>query len=285
MRSDAPGASGVTGADATGADASDGATADSHANATAVSHERARRASGPAFEPGAIRERSTLDPKPRPRPFDRGPRPLLRGTLHARAAWVFAGSGLALTAVTAKIHGGAWLTWLTALYVLCLVGSMAVSALYHRGRWRSEKAVRDWRRADHAMIAVFIAGTYGPVCAVALPGRSAVIILALCWTGALAAVLLNLFWVSHPRWMGVAVYLFLGWLVIWEIPELWNGAGPAVTLLLAVGGLAYTLGAVVYGMKWPNPSQRWFGFHEVFHAATIVAALLHHIAIWLAVGL
>lgn len=220
----------------------------------------------------------------RPRPFDRGPRPLLRGTLHARAAWVFAGSGIALTVVSARIHGAGLITWLTALYVLCLVGSMAVSALYHRGRWRSEAAVRGWRRADHAMIAVFIAGTYGPVCAVALPGRTAAIVLALCWGGALLAVLLNLFWVTHPRWMAVTVYLFLGWLVIWEIPALWTGAGPAVTLLLAVGGLAYTLGAVVYGMKWPNPSKRWFGFHEVFHAATIVAAVLHHIAIWLAVA-
>ncbi|WP_448851836.1 PAQR family membrane homeostasis protein TrhA [Corynebacterium sp. 335C] len=222
-------------------------------------------------------------PRSRPRPVDRGPRPLLRGTLHARAAWAFAGSGCALIAVAAVRHGIGAATWLTALYVACLVGAMAVSALYHRGRWRSMAAVRRWRRADHAMIAVFIAGTYGPVVAVALDPGTAAVILALCWAFALAAVALNMFWIGHPRWLDVVVYLFLGWLIIWEAPALWTGAGPAVTVLLAAGGVVYSLGAVVYGLKWPNPSERWFGFHEVFHAATIVAAVLHHVAIWLVV--
>lgn len=221
----------------------------------------------------------------RPAPVDRGERPLLRGTLHARAAWVFAGSGTSLTVVSAVRHGVGAATWLTALYVLCLVGAMAVSSLYHRGRWRSMAAVRAWRRADHAMIALFIAGTYGPVSVVALGSRDAALILALCWGGALLAVAMNMFWINHPRWLAVAVYLFLGWLVIWKAPELWAGAGAGVTILLAVGGVIYSLGAVVYGLKWPNPSARWFGFHEVFHAATIVAAIVHHVAIWMAVGL
>lgn len=226
------------------------------------------------------------DPRTRPRrrPVDRGERPLLRGTLHSRAAWMFAGSGTALTVVAAVHHGFGVITALTLLYVLCLVGAMAVSALYHRGRWRSAAAVRAWRRADHAMIAVFIAGTYGPVSVVALQSRDAAIILALCWAGALLAVALNLFWIGHPRWLAVAVYLFLGWLVLWKAPALWTGAGATVTVLLALGGVVYSAGAVVYGLKRPNPSLRWFGFHEVFHAATIVAAVLHHVAIWLAVG-
>src|SRR5699024_5656126 len=119
----------------------------------------------------------------RPAPVDRGERPLLRGTLHARAAWVLAGSGTSLAVASAFRHGVGAATWLTALYVLGLVGAMAVSALHHRGRWRSMAAVRAWRRADHAMIALFIAGTYGPVSVVALGSRDAALILALCWGG------------------------------------------------------------------------------------------------------
>nr|WP_048743462.1 hemolysin III family protein [Corynebacterium hansenii] len=207
----------------------------------------------------------------------------MRGVLHERSTWGFLGSGIALIVVTATAHGMGIATWMSALYVVCLIGSMAVSALYHLGPWRSESAVLMWRRADHAMIAVFIAGTYGPVSVMALPPERAALLLGLCWAGTLFAVLLNVVWVNHPRWMGVGVYLLLGWLVIWEIPDLWNGLGPAVTILLGVGGFIYTLGALVYALKWPNPSRRFFGFHEVFHAATIVAATLHHIAIWLAV--
>lgn len=218
-------------------------------------------------------------------PFDRGPRPLMRGVLHERSTWGFLGSGIALIVVTAVKHGVGIATWISALYVVCLIGSMAVSAAYHLVPWRSEAAVRMWRRADHAMIAVFIAGTYGPVSVMALPPARAALLLGLCWAGALFAVLLNVVWVNHPRWLGVSVYLLLGWLVIWEAPNLWSGLGPTITILLAVGGFIYTLGALVYALKWPNPSSRFFGFHEVFHAATIIAATLHHIAIWLTVAM
>lgn len=251
---------------------------------------------GATAAPITTEERESREPRPRgstsgriPRrrrrpPFDRGPRPLLRGVLHERSTWGFLGSGIALIVVTAVKHGVGIATWMSALYVVCLIGSMAVSAAYHLVPWRSEGAVRMWRRADHAMIAVFIAGTYGPVSVMALPPERAALLLGLCWAGTLFAVLLNVVWVNHPRWLGVGVYLLLGWLVIWEIPDLWNGLGPAITILLGVGGFIYTLGALVYALKWPNPSRRFFGFHEVFHAATIVAATLHHIAIWLAVA-
>ncbi|WP_291314526.1 PAQR family membrane homeostasis protein TrhA [Corynebacterium sp. UBA2622] len=231
----------------------------------------------------AVHDPGAEAPAPhRPR-FDRGPRPLLRGILHERSTWAFIGSSIPLIAVTAHLHGAATVTWMTALYTLCLIGSMGVSALYHLGPWRSESSVLMWRRADHAMIAVFIAGTYGPVAVTALPPGRSTLLLGLCWAGALFAVLLNVVWVHHPRWLGVSVYLILGWLVIWEIPDLWAGVGPAVTLLLGAGGLVYTLGALVYALKWPNPSLRVFGFHEVFHAATIIAAVLHQVAIWLTV--
>ncbi|WP_342319274.1 PAQR family membrane homeostasis protein TrhA [Corynebacterium mayonis] len=249
-----------------------------------TSHARAESSSDDEAHHSLPADAETAAAPQRPR-FDRGPRPLLRGILHERSVWAFIGSSIPLVVVTARIHATGVVTWMTTLYALCLIGSMSVSALYHLGAWRTESAVLKWRRADHAMIAVFIAGTYGPVAVVALQPDRAILLLSLCWTGALLAVLLNLCWVNHPRWMGVSVYLILGWLVIWEVPSLWTGLGPAVTLLLGAGGLVYTFGALVYALKWPNPSLRFFGFHEVFHATTIVAAALHHIAIWMSVAL
>lgn len=271
----ADGTADTSGADDAGAPSDVDITAGATAAPLTNEERRAR--------PGASTSGKIPRPRRRPR-FDRGPRPLLRGVLHERSTWGFLGSGIALIVVAAVDHGASLITWMSALYVLCLIGSMGVSALYHLGPWRSESAVMMWRRADHAMIAVFIAGTYGPVSVMALPPERAGLLLALCWAGALFAVLLNVVWVNHPRWLGVSVYLLLGWLVIWEIPNLWTGLGPAVTILLGVGGFIYTFGALVYALKWPNPSKRFFGFHEVFHAATIIAATLHHIAIWLAVA-
>lgn len=217
-------------------------------------------------------------------PVDRGERPVTRGLLHSRASWAFSGSGIALIVVAAVNFGVGFRMWMTVLYVLCLVGAMSVSALYHRGKWRTNEAVQWWRRADHSMIAIFIAGTYGPICATALPGATVAWLLGATWIGTACAVVLNMVWIEHPRWLDAVVYLALGWLVVWYIPELWRGAGAAVVILVAVGGVIYSLGAAVYALQWPNPSKRWFGFHEVFHAATIAAAIVHHVAIWLLIA-
>lgn len=217
-------------------------------------------------------------------PYDRGPRPLTRGLLHSRAAWAFTGAGIALITTAAINYGAGLATWMTILYVACLIGALATSALYHRGPWKTETTVQWWRRADHATIAIFIAGTYGPICATALPSTTAAWILTAAWIGAAAAVALNLIWIDHPRWLDALVYLALGWLIVWKIPALWVGAGPAAVILVAVGGVIYSLGAVVYAIQWPNPSDRYFGFHEVFHAATIAAAIVHHVAIWLLIA-
>lgn len=215
-------------------------------------------------------------------PFDRGPRPLLRGWLHVGAAAVGLLAGIALT-IAAVRQGDRALTIATVVYVLCLIGAMAVSGWYHRWPFIRESSIRAARRADHSMIAVFIAGTYGPIVIAGLPPGDATGLLIACWAGAAAAVVVNLVWITHPRWVAVTIYLFLGWLVVWKLGALYDGTGAAVLLLLGGGGVIYSLGALVYGFKWPDPWPRWFGFHEVFHAATIVAAILHHIAIWIVV--
>ena len=212
---------------------------------------------------------------------NRGERPILRGRLHANAAWYFGGTGTTLICATGAITGISFLTLATIIYVVLLIGMLTVSALYHRFPWRTEAAVAAWRRADHAMIALFIAGTYGPVILAADRTAMAGWLLLACWLLAIGAVILNLVWITHPRWLGVAVYFALGWIAVFDFGALASGLSTAVLVLILVGGGVYTAGAISYALQRPNISDRWFGFHELFHAATIVAAGLHHIAIWL----
>jgi len=219
----------------------------------------------------------------KPPVVDRGPRPQLRGQLHSNASWFFVGAGAALIAVTASTTRQPLLTVAVCIYVLGLIGMLATSATYHRFPWRSQKAVAGWRRADHAAIAVFIAATYTPVFIGVTSGLKTWIILGVCWVAALLAVALNVVWIDHPRWLSVTVYLVLGWIAVIDIPALVDGMPIAAMVLILVGGAIYSIGALGYALKWPNPSERWFGFHEVFHAATIIAAGLHHIAIWIIV--
>lgn len=229
----------------------------------------------------------------RQRVFDRGPRPALRGRLHTAAAWYFAGTSTALTIVAIVLQGFGLLSLVTAVYSVCLVGMLATSALYHRAPWRSEATVQGWRRADHVMIAVFIAGSYGPVTVGAFgsewyhPGglgyMGGLWILVLSWVAAASAAVLNITWIDHPRILSTAVYMVLGWLAIIAPLGYYEGIGLTPSVLMLVGGLIYTLGALIYALKWPNPSERWFGFHEMFHASTIIGAALHHIAIWLVI--
>lgn len=192
-------------------------------------------------------------------PVDRGERPYLRGRLHENAAWYFGGTGTALTITSFVLHGSTALSWITALYALCLIGLFTVSALYHRAPWRSVNTVQAWRRADHSMIAVFIAGTYGPVAVFAFDSWSEGLwILPACWALAIAAVALNVFWIGHPRWVDVVVYLALGWLALLKLGGFVEAIPTVPGLLIVAGGVVYSLGAVVYGLKLPNPSDRWF---------------------------
>ncbi|MDT4977556.1 MAG: hemolysin, partial [Pseudonocardiales bacterium] len=139
------------------------------------------------------------------------------------------------------------------------------------------------KRLDHSMIFVFIAGTYTPIAVLTLPRSSATAVLVAVWTGAIFGVLLQSVWPSAPAWLSVPCYVALGWVAVFVMPQLLHNAGVAAFVLIAAGGLLYTFGGIVYGLKRPNPLPEVFGFHEVFHLCTIVAAVCHYVAIWLAV--
>ncbi len=148
-----------------------------------------------------------------------------------------------------------------------------VSALYHRGTW-GPRAHAVLQRLDHANIFLIIAGSYTPFAVLLLPPGPATVLLWVVWTGAVGGVAFRVLWIGAPRWLYVPVYVALGWVAVVYLPA-FAAAGPAVLTLVVTGGLLYTLGGVVYGLRRPDPSPRWFGFHEVFHALTVLAFGAH----------
>ena len=152
------------------------------------------------------------------------------------------------------------------------------SALYHRVTWTP--SVRLWmRRIDHAGVYVLIAGTYTPVSLLVLRGAWSIVVLTIVWLGAAAATVLKFVWVAAPRWLAAAIGLALGWLAVVALPQLVERLNPAAFTLLVAGGLAYTAGAVVYARRRPDPAPAVFGYHELFHALTIVGVACHYVAI------
>ncbi len=219
---------------------------------------------------GALEELRELPLKPR-----------MRGWIHTYAVGIGAVAVLALvvTASTVSARAG----WSTLVYGLTVCGVFGVSAVYHRVTWRTERARIHMKRADHSMIFLFIAGSYTPFALLGLPGGTGVTLLAVVWAGALAGVALKLLWPTAPRWVGVPLYLLLGWAIVPVAATLTHNVGVAPMVLLLVGGLAYSGGAILYAAHWPDPWPDTFGHHEFFHAATVLAALCHYIAIWLVV--
>jgi hemolysin III len=208
-------------------------------------------------------------------------KPRLRGWLHAYAAAISIASGVVLVAVAAALRGGpAGAT--TGIYAATVTLLFGTSALYHRVNW-GPRAHSLMKRLDHSMIFIFIAGTYTPIAALTLPRSSAGAVLTVVWTGAIFGVLLKSVWPSAPSWLSVPCYIALGWVAVFVMPQLLHNAGVAALVLIAIGGVIYTIGGVVYGLKRPNPLPDVFGFHEVFHLCTLVAAVCHYVAIWLAV--
>ena len=208
-------------------------------------------------------------------------KPRLRGWLHAYAAALSVITGSVLVAVAASVRGGpAGST--TAVYAATVTLLFGTSALYHRLNWKP-RGHAVMKRLDHAMIFVFIAGTYTPIAVLTLHHTVAIAVLVVVWTGAAFGVVLQTAWPHAPRWVTVPCYLALGWVAVFVLPDLLHTAGVAAFVLIAVGGLIYTLGAVVYGLRRPDPWPGTFGFHEIFHLCTLLAALCHYIAIWLAV--
>lgn len=216
-----------------------------------------------------------------PSPPEAPPKPRLRGWIHLWSLVLAFVAGVTLIALAgATVSASAALG--TSVYVVTVLGLFGVSALYHRRTWRSVGA-RTWmRRLDHSMIFLFIAGTYTPMAMLALQPTTGAVVLAVVWGGALGGVFLKLAWPHGPRWVGVPVYVALGWVAVFVLPDLMERAGVAALVLLLVGGVLYTVGGLFYAMRWPDPWPRTFGYHEFFHSAVSAAAVCHHIAIWLA---
>jgi len=209
-------------------------------------------------------------------------RPRLRGWLHVWAFGISVVAGIVLVSVAGVTRGGPT-AMATSVYALTVSLLFGTSAVYHRVSWSTPARRALVARLDHSMIFLFIAGTYTPFALLAMPERTGRVVLAVVWAGAVGGVLLKTSWITAPRWLTVPIYLALGWVAVFVLPELLSHGGLAALVLIIIGGLLYTAGGVVYGLKRPDPFPRVFGFHEVFHLCTVVAAACHMVAVWLAV--
>ena len=224
--------------------------------------------------------------------------PRLRGALHAGAFPLALAAGGVLVALapgpTARLGA--------AVYAVTSALLFGVSAAYHRAAYHraaylraayhraayprrpGSARVRDLlHRCDHANIYLIIAGTYTPLALLALHGDVRAAVLAVIWVGAAAGAVFRVAWMHAPRWLYTSLYLALGWVALAVLPQLARGAGLAVVLLIAAGGVLYSLGGVVYALRRPDPLPGWFGFHEVFHAFTVAAYAAQYAAVFLVV--
>ena len=201
-------------------------------------------------------------------------KPKLRGWLHAVMFPVAIAAGIVLVALADT--GEERIS--SAIFSLAAVLLFGASALLHRGSW-SPRVTRLLRRLDHSNIFLIIAGTYTPLAVLALPPGKGRVLLWIVWVGALIGVAFRVLWVGAPRWLYTPVYVALGWVAVIYLPDLLSGAGVAVVVLILAGGVLYSVGALIYGLKRPNPFPRWFGFHEVFHALTVAAFTVHYVAV------
>lgn len=201
-------------------------------------------------------------------------KPRLRGWLHAGMAPLALAAGIVLiclAATPAGVIGG-------AVFLAASVLLFGISGLYHRGTWGA-RGTAILRRVDHSNIYVFIAATYTPLALILLDGASRALLLTLIWSAAVGGLIFRLFWLSAPRWLYTALYLVMGWTALGWLGAFYHAAGLTVLILIVAGGICYTVGAVVYGRKRPNPSPAWFGYHEIFHVGTIAGFVPHYVAI------
>lgn len=202
-------------------------------------------------------------------------KPSWRGLIHLGTlpTAIFAG------VILVSLAQGTPALWSSAVFAASSILLFGISGTYHRFSWKpGTKSVL--RRLDHANIFLLIAGTYTPIAVLALPPEKGTLLLALVWSGAALGIGFRVFWLSAPRFVYVPLYLGLGWAAVMYLPDL-LAANVAMMVLVIVGGLAYSLGAVVYATKWPNPAPERFGFHEIFHTLTVVAFLCHWTAVFL----
>lgn len=201
--------------------------------------------------------------------FDEEVKPSWRGWIHAGTFPVTVVAGVVLI----SLAEGPLAKWASAVFVLTSMLLFGNSALYHRFNW-SPKMRMLLKRIDHANIFLLIAGTYTPIALLALPLDKGVVLLVAVWTGALIGIAFRVFWINAPRWLYVPLYVLLGWAAVAFIGDIF-AASPAAMVLVIIGGLLYTVGSVVYGLKKPNPFPGTFGFHEIFHTLTVLAFLCH----------
>jgi hemolysin III len=206
------------------------------------------------------------------------PKPRLRGRLHQVSFFVSIPAGIALVA-TARV---ATARVAALVFAVTLSGLYGVSAAYHRGQW-STRAQRVMRRLDHSMIFVFIAGTYTPVTLLALRPAWGITLLVLAWSGAAVGVLITVLRLERWHVLGFALYLVLGWLAVVAVPQLVHALSRVELSLLVVGGLLYTVGAVVLARRRPDPRPAVFGYHEVWHSFVVGANACHFVLVALLV--
>ena len=207
-------------------------------------------------------------------------KPKLRGWIHAITAPLALAACIVLTvlAPTTTLKIG------SAVYLACSLLLFANSGVYHISNGHFPVKVSQLlRRIHHANIYLLIAGTYTPLALALMTPDHQRLVLGIIWTGAVIGMVANVCWITAPRWLFTILYVVLGWVAVWFIPELYRAGGAAIVILIAAGGVIYTLGAVVYALKKPDPLPRWFGFHEIFHACTVAAWVCQCIACYMAV--
>ncbi|MDN5745785.1 MAG: hemolysin III family protein [Nocardioidaceae bacterium] len=211
-------------------------------------------------------------------------KPKLRGWIHLLSVPLVIAAGVVLICLspTPATRIG------SSVYVASALLLFGTSALYHRGTW-SPKVWTILNRLDHSNIFLFIAGSYTPFAVILLDDTAQWLMLTVAWSGALLGIGFKVFWPTAPRWTSAPVYIALGWAAIFFIPAFFKGAtalglgvGIAIFVLIAAGGALYTMGGLVYGFQWPDPSPRIFGFHEIFHGFTIAAFAAHYVGVSLA---
>jgi hemolysin III len=247
--------------------ASQGPGAQAAAVASSVAHGVAQAATHAAQQAQAATASASAFVKPK-----------MRGWLHAGTFPLAVAAGIVIVVLSPNAQARVT----TAIFSITAALLFGVSAIYHRGNW-SPRAAGVLKRMDHANIFLIIAGSYTPFSVLLLPPGLAQTLLWIVWSGALAGIAFRVFWVKAPRWLYVPVYIALGWVAVVYSPAFLSTGKVAAFVMIVVGGVLYTLGAVVYGTKRPNPSPRWFGFHEIFHAFTIAAFAAHYIGLSLIV--
>ena len=196
-------------------------------------------------------------------------KPSWRGWIHTGTFPVTVAAGIVLVVLA----NGPVAKWASAVFMLTSMLLFGNSALYHRINW-SPRTKTLLKRFDHANIFLLIAGTYTPISLLALPLDKGITLLIVVWSGALVGIAFRVFWITAPRWLYVPLYVILGWAAVFYAPDIFI-TNPAAMVLVIVGGLLYTIGSVVYGLKKPNPWPNAFGFHEIFHTLTVLAFLCH----------